>query len=222
MAVAQRMYARALFEAAREAGRVDAVSADLGAIAGAMDEVPELRAFLRNPQIEPAGKADVLAQLSAGGDELVVHALDETALVLVGNAPRNQLERRLCDCGERRSGEGRVGRVSVGFLDGAAEHLRDLLRGDEERSLEIRVPRDERPIAGKERLEPVAGPPRFGEVRPGRIAWRRRVEGEVGNDPRYVPLKLGQRWRDRVDRRQIVGGIGVDHQRDIRPDRLIY
>lgn len=71
MAVAQRMYARALFEAAREAGRVDAVSADLGAIAGAMDEVPELRAFLRNPQIEPAGKADVLAQLSAGGDELV-------------------------------------------------------------------------------------------------------------------------------------------------------
>ena len=53
MAVAQRMYARALFEAAREADRIDAVAGDLGAIAGAMDEVPELRAFLRNPQIEP-------------------------------------------------------------------------------------------------------------------------------------------------------------------------
>ena len=71
MAVAQRMYARALFEAAREAGRVDQVSADLGALAAAMDEVPELRAFLRNPQIEPAGKASVLEQLSAEADELV-------------------------------------------------------------------------------------------------------------------------------------------------------
>ena len=35
MAVAQRMYARALFQAARDAGRVDAVSADLAALAGA-------------------------------------------------------------------------------------------------------------------------------------------------------------------------------------------
>jgi len=69
--VAQRMYARALFEAAEEAKRVDAVSADLGALASAMDEVPELRAFLRNPQIEPDGKAAVLEQLSADADELV-------------------------------------------------------------------------------------------------------------------------------------------------------
>ncbi len=71
MAVAQRLYARALFEAAQEADRVDAVAGDLAVIAGAMDEVPELRAFLRNPQIEPTGKADVLAQLTADGDELV-------------------------------------------------------------------------------------------------------------------------------------------------------
>ena len=61
------MYARALFEAAQEADRVDAVAADLGALAAAIDEVPELRAFLRNPQIEPDGKADVLAQLAADG-----------------------------------------------------------------------------------------------------------------------------------------------------------
>jgi len=65
------MYARALFQAAQDADRVDAVAADLAALAGAMDEVPELRAFLRNPQIEPAGKADVLAQLTADADELV-------------------------------------------------------------------------------------------------------------------------------------------------------
>ena len=71
MAVAQRMYARALFEAAQEANRIDAVSADLGALAGAMGESPELRAFLRNPQIEPAGKSEVLGELAAGADELV-------------------------------------------------------------------------------------------------------------------------------------------------------
>jgi F-type H+-transporting ATPase subunit delta len=65
------MYARALFEAAREAGRVEEVSRDLAALAGAMDEVPELRAFLRNPQIEPSGKAAVLEQLAADADELV-------------------------------------------------------------------------------------------------------------------------------------------------------
>ena len=71
MAVAQRMYARALFEAAREADSIDAVAGDLAALAGAMDEVPELRAFLRNPQIDPTGKADVLGQLAVDADELV-------------------------------------------------------------------------------------------------------------------------------------------------------
>lgn len=71
MAVAQRMYARALFQAAHEAGRLEQVSADLGALAGALDEVPELGAFLRNPQIDPAGKAEILGQLTADGDELV-------------------------------------------------------------------------------------------------------------------------------------------------------
>jgi F-type H+-transporting ATPase subunit delta len=71
VAVAQRMYARALFEAAQEADRVDAVAGDLAAIAAAMDEVPELRAFLRNPQIEPEGKAEVLDQVAADADELV-------------------------------------------------------------------------------------------------------------------------------------------------------
>jgi F-type H+-transporting ATPase subunit delta len=65
------MYARALFEAAQEAGHLDAVGEDLAAIARALDDVPELRSFLRNPQIEPAGKAQVLDEIAAGSDELV-------------------------------------------------------------------------------------------------------------------------------------------------------
>lgn len=71
MAVAQRVYARALFQAAQEAGRLEAVATDLAALAATLDDVPELRAFLRNPQIEPAGKADLLEQITAGADELV-------------------------------------------------------------------------------------------------------------------------------------------------------
>ena len=70
MGVAQRMYARALFGAAQEADRVEMVAADLAALARAMEDVPELRAFLRNPQIDPAGKAEVLAELAADGDQL--------------------------------------------------------------------------------------------------------------------------------------------------------
>ncbi|MEX0850235.1 MAG: ATP synthase F1 subunit delta, partial [Gaiellaceae bacterium] len=71
MAVAHRMYARALFQAAREEGKLEEIASDLAALAVAVDEVPELRAFLRNPQIEPAGKASVLDEISAGADELV-------------------------------------------------------------------------------------------------------------------------------------------------------
>src|SRR5438105_11249569 len=71
MAVAQRMYARALFEAARDEGRLERVATDLAALAGALQEIPELRSFLRNPQVEPAGKAEVLEEITAGADDLV-------------------------------------------------------------------------------------------------------------------------------------------------------
>jgi F-type H+-transporting ATPase subunit delta len=70
MAVAQRMYARALFQAAQEAGRLERVAAELEQLAVAVAEVPELDGFLRNPQVEPAGKAEVLAELTSGGDDL--------------------------------------------------------------------------------------------------------------------------------------------------------
>jgi F-type H+-transporting ATPase subunit delta len=71
VAVAQRLYARALFQAAREEARLDRVAADLAELARALEEVPELRALLRNPQIDPPEKAALLGQLTEGGDELV-------------------------------------------------------------------------------------------------------------------------------------------------------
>ena len=75
MAVAQRMYARALFEAAEGAGRVDTAHRELGLLAQALEETPELEAFLSNPQLEPAAKADLLAQVAEGADPLVANFL---------------------------------------------------------------------------------------------------------------------------------------------------
>ena len=71
MAIAERLYARALFEAAQEQGPLDAVHRDLGEFAAAVESSPELAAFLTNPQVESAVKVDVLGELSDGADELV-------------------------------------------------------------------------------------------------------------------------------------------------------
>ena len=71
MAVAERLYAKALFEAAEDSGRVEAVQRDLGEFADAVEASPELSAFLANPQVDPAAKVGVLGELSEGSDELV-------------------------------------------------------------------------------------------------------------------------------------------------------
>jgi F-type H+-transporting ATPase subunit delta len=71
VAVAQRMYARALFAAARSAGRVDVVRNELRLLADALDASPELSGFLASPQLDPRAKSDVLAEVSEGADDLV-------------------------------------------------------------------------------------------------------------------------------------------------------
>lgn len=71
MAVAHRMYARAVFQSAEDAGKLDQVASELSALATAITETPQLQSFLRNPQIDPPEKAGVLVELAAGADELV-------------------------------------------------------------------------------------------------------------------------------------------------------
>jgi F-type H+-transporting ATPase subunit delta len=65
------MYARALFEAARDRNRVDAVREELGDFVAAQRDVPELRELLRNPQLDPRVKASALGELLVGEEELV-------------------------------------------------------------------------------------------------------------------------------------------------------
>jgi F-type H+-transporting ATPase subunit delta len=68
MAVAHRIYAEALFEAAQEGGRLAPVHEALSDFVAAVDATPELRAVLRNPQLESSAKAAILRDL-AGDDE---------------------------------------------------------------------------------------------------------------------------------------------------------
>lgn len=65
------MYAEALFQAAKERGRLAEVREQFADLAAAADDVPELRAVLRNPQLDPKTKAAVLEQILGEADELL-------------------------------------------------------------------------------------------------------------------------------------------------------
>ena len=71
MAVAQRTYARSLFEAARERNQLERVHEDLTDFAATVEEVPELQALLENPELDRREKTSLLEQLLGDIDELV-------------------------------------------------------------------------------------------------------------------------------------------------------
>jgi F-type H+-transporting ATPase subunit delta len=71
VAVAHRVYAEALLEAAGEEGRLTEVREELAGFVAAVEESEELRDFLRNPQVEARMKRDALRAALADADELV-------------------------------------------------------------------------------------------------------------------------------------------------------
>ena len=88
MAVVHRTYARALFDAAKEAGDVASAREELGDFVAAMRSVPELRDTLVNPQLDPRVKRSALEGLLAGGDDRVRNFL----LLLVEKGRAAQVE----------------------------------------------------------------------------------------------------------------------------------
>ena len=70
MAVAQSIYARALFEAAQDQGKTGVVRDQLRSLGDALAETPELEAFLTNPQLDARAKASVLEEVATGADPL--------------------------------------------------------------------------------------------------------------------------------------------------------
>jgi F-type H+-transporting ATPase subunit delta len=73
VAVAHRVYAEALLEAARERERLDQVRQDFEDFAAALEESDDLRRFLRNPQVEVRTKRSALDELLKGSDEIVLN-----------------------------------------------------------------------------------------------------------------------------------------------------
>ncbi|HKD35113.1 MAG TPA: ATP synthase F1 subunit delta [Gaiellaceae bacterium] len=88
MSVADRVYARALFDAARDEGRLEPVREQLAQVVAAESEVPQLRELLRNPQLDPRVRSATLEELLAGSDELLRNFL----LLLVDKGRAGQLE----------------------------------------------------------------------------------------------------------------------------------
>jgi F-type H+-transporting ATPase subunit delta len=93
MPVAQRIYANALFEAAEEQDRLRPVTDDLHAFAEAVEEVPELRALLENPEVDSLEKTDALRAILADADELVRNFL----LLLVEKGRIHELDEMLAE-----------------------------------------------------------------------------------------------------------------------------
>ncbi|MGH3081540.1 MAG: ATP synthase F1 subunit delta [Gaiellaceae bacterium] len=85
MAVAQRIYAKALFDAAKEKGRLEPVRDELHDFADAVDQVPQLRALLESPEVESRDKMTALREILADSDELVRNFL--LLVVEKGRAP---------------------------------------------------------------------------------------------------------------------------------------
>jgi F-type H+-transporting ATPase subunit delta len=79
VAVAQRIYANALFEAAKEKGSLDAVRQELQEFLSAMERVPELRALLESPEIDTHERVEALRSILGDADELVRNFLLLTA-----------------------------------------------------------------------------------------------------------------------------------------------
>jgi F-type H+-transporting ATPase subunit delta len=88
LSVADRVYARALFDAALAEDRLQTVREQLEQVVAAEREVPELRELLRNPQVDPRARAAALEDMLSGGDELLRNFL----LVLVDKGRTGQLE----------------------------------------------------------------------------------------------------------------------------------
>jgi F-type H+-transporting ATPase subunit delta len=88
VSVVDRVYANALFEAARDQNKLEPVGEQLAQLVEAEGNVPELRELLRNPQLDPRARRAALDDVLAGSDDLLRNFL----LVLADKGRAGQLE----------------------------------------------------------------------------------------------------------------------------------
>jgi F-type H+-transporting ATPase subunit delta len=75
VSVVHRTYARSLFEAAEEAGRLAEVRRQLADFVETTHAVPELHAILRNPQLDRRAKMAAVDAVAGDSDPLVLNLL---------------------------------------------------------------------------------------------------------------------------------------------------
>jgi F-type H+-transporting ATPase subunit delta len=75
VSVVHRTYARSLFEAAVEAGRLAEVRRQLADLVETIHAVPELYAILRNPQLDRRAKMAAVDAVAGNSDPLVLNLL---------------------------------------------------------------------------------------------------------------------------------------------------
>jgi F-type H+-transporting ATPase subunit delta len=73
VAVAHRVYAEALLEAAQDKNRLDQVRQEFEDFAAAVEDSDDLRRFLRNPQVELRTKRSALEDLLEGSDQIFLN-----------------------------------------------------------------------------------------------------------------------------------------------------
>ena len=69
------VYARSLFEVAKEQGKLDSVREQLGEFADALEETRELQVFFFSPYFSTTEKEDGLDRAVSGADEVIVNFL---------------------------------------------------------------------------------------------------------------------------------------------------
>ena len=69
------VYARSLFEVAKEQGKLDSVREQLGEFADALEETRELQVFFFSPYFSTTEKQDGLDRAVSGADEVIVNFL---------------------------------------------------------------------------------------------------------------------------------------------------
>jgi ATP synthase F1 delta subunit len=95
MSEAARVYAEALFEVAREKGKLDAIRDELGQFADALDGDRELQVFFFSPYFSSAEKAAGLQRAVSGADQELLNFLE--LLIEKGRMPEVFRVRRQLD-----------------------------------------------------------------------------------------------------------------------------
>lgn len=130
-----RVYAKAIYEAAAEAGRVEAVRADLTEFVAALGSSAELRAFFLNEETATEQKKSAVAALTVGADQLVRNFLQ----VVIDKSREVIVEEACALFVQRVETEAGLVKVEMTTAVGVSQPMQDQIRATLEAALKKRV-----------------------------------------------------------------------------------